>query len=147
MKKFRLLLAVFAAISLVATGAAFGQSAHTSSASTVVTTKSTSLGVILASGGKTLYTNMSGCGGGCLQIWPALKAKGTLKATGKAKAADLGKRNGQVTYKGHPLYTFSTDPTGTSGEASNGFYVVSPSGSLITHAAKTGGSSTTSSSW
>jgi predicted lipoprotein with Yx(FWY)xxD motif len=147
MKHFKLLLAASAAISLVATGTAFGQSAHTSGASTTVTTKSTSLGVILVtSSGMTLYSNPAGCSGGCLSIWPALKAKGTLKAGGKAKVADLGKRNGDVTYKGHMLYTFASAPTGTSGEGQGGFSVVSPSGSLITKAPRSGGSST-SSSW
>ena len=147
MNKLKLLGTASAVTLLAGAGAAFGESAHASSASTVVKTKTTSLGTILATGsGKTLYADTGSCTGGCLQIWPPLKAKGTLKAEGKAKAADLGKMNGQVTYKGHLLYTFASDATGTSGEGTGGFYVVSPSGSLITKAPLTTSSGSSSSS-
>ncbi len=63
----------------------------------------------------------------------ATSAKPT--AAGKAKASDLGTiKHGkatQVTYGGHPLYTFRADSkrSPTSGEGVNGFYLVSPSGS------------------
>jgi predicted lipoprotein with Yx(FWY)xxD motif len=137
------LLAAASALTVLAGGAAtaFGQSAHASAARTIVATKSTSLGMILVTGsGQTLYADKQRCTGGCLQIWPPLKANGRLVAKGKAKAADLGKKNGQVTYMGHLLYTFASAPTGTSGEGVGGFYVVSPSGSLITKAAKSTGS-------
>lgn len=145
MNKLWLLAATSAATLLAGGGAALGESAHASSAATVVMTKSTSLGTILATGsGKTLYADTGACTGGCLQIWPPYMAKGKLKAEGQAKAADLGKKNGQVTYDGHLLYTFASDATGTSGEGSGGFYVVGPSGSLIKHAPKSSGSSSSS---
>ncbi|MGD0197583.1 MAG: hypothetical protein ABSC56_06725 [Solirubrobacteraceae bacterium] len=149
MRQLKLLGAATTLLSLAGAGAAFGNSAHASAAATIVTTKSTSLGTILVTGsGKTLYADTGACTGGCLQIWPPLAAKGTLKAEGQAKAADLGKAGGQVTYKGHLLYTFATAQTGTSGEGSGGFYVVSPSGSLVTKAAKsTGGGSSTGGGW
>jgi predicted lipoprotein with Yx(FWY)xxD motif len=110
---------------------------------TVVTTKKTSLGTMLVTGsGKTLYLDVHdkaghpACKGGCLTIWPPLKASGKVTAAGGAKKADLGtiKISGgvkQVTYDKHPLYLFATAATGTSGEGVNGFYVVSPSGSKI----------------
>ncbi len=143
-------------------GVAFGSSAHASSASTTVSAKMTSLGTILVtSSGKTLYLDKAdkpphfACTGGCLSIWPILKANGTLKATGGAKAADLGKVKGpggeQVTYKGHPLYTFVSDSKSnpTSGQGQNGFYVVSPSGSMITKSTRATSSSgsTQSTGW
>jgi len=145
MKVHRFLLVSVALGALALAGSAFGQSAH-SSAATVVTTEKTSLGTILVtSSGRSLYLDVAdkpghpACTGGCLSIWPPLKASGTLKAAGGAKAADLGtiKIAGgikQVTYKGHPLYTFASDTKSgqTSGEGQNGFYVVSPSGSKIT---------------
>ena len=145
MKVHRFLLVSVALGALALAGSAFGQSAH-SSAATVVTTEKTSLGTILVtSSGRSLYLDVAdkpghpACTGGCLSIWPPLKASGTLKAAGAAKAADLGtiKIAGgikQVTYKGHPLYTFASDTKSgqTSGEGENGFYVVSPSGSKIT---------------
>ena len=151
MRLHRLLLVSVALGALVLTGSALGQSAH-SSAATVVTTGKTSLGTILVtSSGRSLYLDVAdkpghpACTGGCLSIWPPLKASGTPKAAGGAKAADLGtvKIAGgikQVTYKGHPLYTFASDTKSgqTSGEGENGFYVVSPSGSKITKATKTG---------
>jgi predicted lipoprotein with Yx(FWY)xxD motif len=119
------------------------QSAHSASA-TVVTTKKTSFGWILVTGsGKTLYLDARdkvghpACKGGCLSIWPPMKASGTVKVSGRAKAADLGsiKIAGgvkQVTYNKHPLYTFATAATGTSGEGVNNFFLVSPSGNKVT---------------
>jgi predicted lipoprotein with Yx(FWY)xxD motif len=122
-----------------------------------VGTKTTPLGTILVTGsGKTLYLDVNdkaghpACRGGCLTIWPPLKASGTLKASGRAKTSALGtiKLAGgikQVTYDKHPLYTFASAATGTSGEGDNGFYVVSPSGSKITKASSTTSSTTTTS--
>jgi len=151
MKQLKLLAVASAAIVLGTAGAAFGESAHVSSAVTIVKTKSTSLGTILVTGsGKTLYADTGSCTGGCLQIWPPLAAKGKLEAKGQAHAAMLGKSHGQVTYHGHLLYTFVSDATGTSGEGSNGFFVVSPSGSLITKAPRStssGSSSSSGSAW
>ena len=121
MRHLKLLVAVGSGVAALAlAGVALGNSAHASAASTTVSAKKTSLGTILVtSSGKTLYLDKSdkpphfACTGGCLSIWPPLKANGTLKATGGAKAADLGKVKGpggeQVTYKGHPLYTFAGD--------------------------------------
>ena len=145
MKVHRFLLVSVALGALALASSALGKSAHASSV-TVVTTKKTSLGTILVtSSGRSLYLDVAdkpghpACTGGCLSIWPPLKASGTLKAAGGAKAADLAtiKIAGgikQVTYKGHPLYTFASDTKSgqTSGEGQNGFYVVSPSGSKIT---------------
>jgi predicted lipoprotein with Yx(FWY)xxD motif len=138
-------------------GAAFASSAHTSAATTVVTTHTTSLGTILETGsGMPLYLDQGdkpphfACTGGCLSIWPVDKAVGTLKATGAAKQSDLGTVKGpggvkMVTYKGHPLYTFTSDSKNTpTGEADDGFYVVSPAGTKIVKTAKS--TTTTSSS-
>jgi predicted lipoprotein with Yx(FWY)xxD motif len=147
-----------AATALAQSGAnsAHRATGHAGAAATV-STKTTSLGTILVTGtGKTLYLDVNdksghpACKGGCLTIWPPLKATGTLKASGSAKSADLGtiKISGgtkQVTYDKHPLYTFASAATGTSGEGENGFYVVSPSGSKVTKASKTTSSTTTTS--
>jgi predicted lipoprotein with Yx(FWY)xxD motif len=148
-RQFLLIPVAVATLALAST--AFAESAHSSAARTVISTHHTSLGTILVTGSdRTLYLDSAGkCTGGCLAIWPALKTSGAPKASGAAKAADLGtiKIAGgkQVTYKGHPLYTFVSDSKGeTSGEGVSGFYVVSPSGSKITKSHKT--STTTSSS-
>ena len=145
MKIHRIVLVAVARGAVTLTGSAFGQSAH-SSAATVVTTKKASLGTILVtSSGQTLYLDSGdkpgkpACTGGCLSIWPPLKASGTPKASGGAKASLLGTTKiaggvKQVTYDGHQLYTFASDTKSnpTSGEGVSGFYVVGPSGSKIT---------------
>ncbi|MGA2756002.1 MAG: hypothetical protein ABSF58_01465 [Solirubrobacteraceae bacterium] len=154
--KIRTVLLVSVALGAFAlASSAFGQSAH-SSAATVVTTKKTSLGTILVtSSGQTLYLDASdkpghpACTRGCLSIWPPLKATGTPKASGGAKASMLGTTKiaggiTQVTYNKHPLYTFASAATGTSGEGENGFYVVSTSGSKIANTTKTTSSSSSS---
>jgi predicted lipoprotein with Yx(FWY)xxD motif len=145
MKRVRLLLVLSTLVVVGAAAAAFGQSAHSSVARAVVTTRHTSLGTILVdSAGQTLYLNTGdkpghfACTGMCAAAWPVLATSGKPKAKGKAKAADLGTiKHGkltQVTYKGHPLYTFTADTTSspTSGQGINSFYVVSPSGNKIT---------------
>jgi len=156
-----LIVAVSGAAALASASVAFGNGAHASSASTVVSAKKTSLGTILVtSSGKTLYVDKAdkpphfACTGGCLSIWPPLKANGTLKAAGGAIAADLGKVKGpggeQVTYKGHPLYTFVSDTKSnpTSGQGQNGFFVVSSTGSMITKSTKaTSSGGSTSAGW
>jgi predicted lipoprotein with Yx(FWY)xxD motif len=156
MKIRRTLLIAVALGTLALAATAVARSAHSASG-TVVTTKKTALGTILVTGsGKTLYLDVNdktghpACKGGCLTIWPPLKASGKVTAAGSAKKADLGtiKISGgikQVTYNKHPLYTFVSAATGTSGEGENGFYVVSPSGAKITkHAATTTTTTTTS---
>jgi predicted lipoprotein with Yx(FWY)xxD motif len=160
MRQLKLLIAVSVVATMASAGVALGNGAHASAASTVVSAKKTSLGMVLVTGsGQTLYADSAeepphfACTGGCLKIWPPLKANGTLKATGGAVAADLGKTKGpggeQVTYKGHPLYTFVSDTKSnpTSGQGQNGFDVLSPSGSMITKTTKSTTSSTPAAGW
>jgi predicted lipoprotein with Yx(FWY)xxD motif len=156
MKRLTMLLfALAGAVALAGAGTAIGHTAHASAASVVVKTRQTKYGPILVTGAnRTLYLDVGdkpphfACKGGCLAAWPALKATGPLKAQGAAKAANLGSvKDGTfkiVTYNRHPLYLFASDSgTAITGEGVNGFYVVSPSGSKITHAVST---TTTSSS-
>ena len=83
------------------------------------------------------------CSGACAQAWPPATNTGTPKASGAVKASLLGttKRadgSSEVTYAGHPLYTFAgdTQPGQTTGQGSNGFgapwWVVTPAGTLET---------------
>jgi predicted lipoprotein with Yx(FWY)xxD motif len=157
----RILLALVALGALMLVSSAFAQSAHSSKATVVVTTKKTSLGTILVtSSGRTLYLDSAdkqghpACTGSCLSIWPPLKASRTMKASGSAKTADLGTTKiaggiKQVTYKGHPLYTFVSDTKSgqTSGEGQNGFYAVSPSGSKVAKPTKKTSPTSTSSGY
>jgi predicted lipoprotein with Yx(FWY)xxD motif len=158
MKPLRILLLVstVAALGAGAT-AAFGHTAHSAGAAATVKSASSKYGTILVtSAGKTLYLDAGdkpphfACTAGCLQAWPPLVSSGKPKAAGKVKASMLGTvKNGkltQVTYNGHPLYSFASDSSGNkvSGEGVNGFFVVGPSGAKITHAPSS--STTTSSS-
>ena len=123
MRRLQLLLALSSIAVLGVATAASGQPAHSSASHTVVTTKQTSLGTILVtSSGQTLYLDVGdkaghfACTGQCAAAWPVLSTSGAPKAAGKAKASDLGTvKHGkatQVTYSGHPLYTFTADTKG-----------------------------------
>ena len=122
-----------------------------SGAASTLSTKTSSLGTFLVDAkGRTLYLwnadkgSMSTCTGACAQAWPPLTTTGTPKASGAVKSSLLGttKRSDgsrEVTYAGHPLYTFAgdTQPGQTTGEGSNGFgapwWVVSPAGKALKH--------------
>jgi predicted lipoprotein with Yx(FWY)xxD motif len=133
-------------------GAAPPSNSNTSSSSgaaSVVGTKTTSLGTFLVDGtGRTLYLwdadhgSKSTCSGACAQAWPPLTTTATPKAGGAVKASLLGttKRadgSSEVTYAGHPLYTFAGDTQAgqTTGQGSNGFgapwWVVTPAGKAL----------------
>ena len=149
MKKFAAILAV----SIAAAGAG---TAIAGSAPWVKTGK-TSLGTVLTNAsGRTLYLfegdtkTKLGCNGGCLKAWPPLLASGSASAAGGAsKSALATTRRGsskQVTYDGHPVYTYSGDSKAGQvwgeGLKLNGklWYAISPSGIAMT-ASKGGGSS------
>lgn len=107
------------------------------------------LGTFLTtSSGRTLYLftadkgGKSACNGGCAQAWPPLTSTGTPKATGGAKKSLMStiKRSDgsrQVTYGGHPLYTYVQDSAAgqTTGQGLNVFgglwWVVGTNGKLI----------------
>ena len=132
-------------------GAAKPSASNTSNSSGAasVGTKSSSLGTFLVdANGRTLYLwdadhgSKSTCSGACAQAWPPLTTTATPKASGAVKASLLGttKRadgSSEVTYAGHPLYTFAGDTQAgqTNGQASNGFgapwWVVTPAGKAL----------------
>ena len=118
-------------------------------ASTVVSTANTGLGRILVnSRGHTLYAfgkdrnGKSSCTGMCASFWPPLIAAGKTHAAAGVKASLLGKTRRadgrmQVTYKGHPVYTFVQDKQKgqTKGEGVNAFggvwHAISPAGNVV----------------
>ena len=132
-------------------GAAKPSTSNTSNSSGTasVSTKTSSLGTFLVDGnGRALYLwdadhgSMSTCSGACAQAWPPVTTTGTPKASGAVKASLLGttKRadgSSEVTYAGHPLYTFAGDTQAgqTNGQGSNGFgapwWVVTPAGKAL----------------
>jgi predicted lipoprotein with Yx(FWY)xxD motif len=106
--------------------------------------------------GHTLYLfehdkgGKSACVGKCATFWPPLLTTGKPTAMSGIKASLLGttrRADGrlQVTYHGHPLYSFVKDARAgqMTGEAVNAFggewYVISPAGVKIEK--KSGGSS------
>jgi predicted lipoprotein with Yx(FWY)xxD motif len=118
-------------------GAAAPKATSSSTSASVVSTKTSSLGTFLVdASGRALYLwdadhgSMSACTAACAQAWPP------LTTTGTTKRAD-GSR--EVTYAGHPLYTFSGDTQAgqTTGEGNNGFgapwWVVTPGGAALQH--------------
>ena len=130
---------VFSAAALaaaVALAAASGAGAQGSGAKIV--TRRTSLGTILVdSRGFTLYAfsrdgrDADACVrvAGCIQIWPAVTTTGKPAAGPGAKASLLGTipyRGSlkQVTYAGHPLYTY----TGDEGPGDTDYVGISDSG-------------------
>jgi predicted lipoprotein with Yx(FWY)xxD motif len=116
--------------------------------------RGTSLGRILVnSQGRTLYLfkkdarGKSRCAGACAKFWPPLRASGKPTAGRGLSASKLGtiKRSDgkpQVTYNGHPLYTFQQDTRAgqTNGQGLTAFgaswFTLSPAGNQISgHAA------------
>jgi predicted lipoprotein with Yx(FWY)xxD motif len=114
--------------------------------------ESSSLGKILDDGqGRTLYLfqgdtgTKSNCSGACATNWPPLtSAKPTVGKGASASMVGTTKRSDgktQVTYNGHPLYTFTGDngPGDTSGQGVNAFgglwYALSPAGQQVTASA------------
>lgn len=101
--------------------------------------------IIVDSKGFTLYDfhkdkgTTSACYGGCAQVWPPLITEGDPQAGEGAMASKLGttkRKDGttQVTYAGHPLYTYTADtkPGDTKGNDFSSFgaewYALQPSG-------------------
>jgi predicted lipoprotein with Yx(FWY)xxD motif len=107
----------------------------TSGAAATVGVANTGLGKILIDPhGRTLYLfqkdsgTTSACTGACASAWPPLRANGKPTAGSGANASLLGttaRSDGasQVTYNGHPLYTFTSDqkPGDTNGQGVNAF--------------------------
>jgi predicted lipoprotein with Yx(FWY)xxD motif len=127
----------------------YGAPAAGSSGTGSVALASSKLGNILVDGkGRTLYLfeadkrTSSTCDGACASAWPPLATTGKPTAGSGVSASKLGttKRadgTAEVTYNGHPLYTFSGDkaPGQTTGQGSQAFgaewYALSAAGNTI----------------
>jgi predicted lipoprotein with Yx(FWY)xxD motif len=114
-----------------------------------------SLGTILIdSQGRTLYLfgkdsgTKSACSGACASAWPPLRDSGKPTAGTGLNASSLGTTsrsdgNPQVTYNGHPLYTFVMDqkPGDAKGQGVTAFggswFTLNSSGNQVTAAAPT----------
>jgi predicted lipoprotein with Yx(FWY)xxD motif len=153
MRARSLLLLSIAALAAVAalavlTGSA-GAAPKASGKAATVDVRKTKLGTVLVDArGRTLYdfvkdkNGKSACAGACAKFWPPLMTTGKPKAGKGVRAKLLGttkRSNGtQVTYDGHPLYTYAGDKKAgqTSGQGSTNFgaawWVLAPNGHQIT---------------
>jgi predicted lipoprotein with Yx(FWY)xxD motif len=108
--------------------------------------------------GRTLYlferdtATKSNCSGACAKQWPPATLGGTSTSgpgIDRHKFGSIMRSDGsrQLTYGGHPLYTFAGDssPGDAKGQGSKAFgaewYALSPSGKPIESESKSGGSS------
>jgi predicted lipoprotein with Yx(FWY)xxD motif len=123
--------------------------AVTASATRVSAARTSAGTILLAPNGHTLYAfsrdkkNKDVCVtiSGCAGVWPMLTAKGGVSAGPGVKQSLLGtitvKGKKQVTYDGHPLYTYTGDDgkkdTAYIGVSALGgtWPAVSPTGSLV----------------
>jgi len=142
-------LAVAACGSSSGGGYGGGSSAAKSSGKGSVALATTKLGKVLVDGkGRTLYLfeadkgPMSACAGACASVWPPLKTTGNPSAGPGVAASKLGTikhADGatEITYNGHPLYTYAGDsaPGQTSGQGLDDYgaewYALSAGGSKI----------------
>jgi predicted lipoprotein with Yx(FWY)xxD motif len=116
---------------------------------TVTLTKGAQGSYLAGASGRALYLwvadakGKSSCSGACAGAWPPLTGTAKPAAGPGVNAADLGtisRSDGtkQVTYNGHPLYYFVSDPHSgtTKGQGSDSFgakwWLVAPSGAAIT---------------
>jgi predicted lipoprotein with Yx(FWY)xxD motif len=131
----------------------------TSTRSATVQVANTHLGKVLVdSSGRTLYlftkdsAKKSACSGMCASFWPPLHTGGKPAAGSGVTASLLGtvKRSdgtSQVTYHGHPLYSFAKDtkPGEVNGEGVTAFggswFAVSPAGNRVSPPSKAGAGS------
>ena len=125
---------------------------------TLVSVHKTALGKVLVDArGHTLYlfekdkNRMSSCNGACVAYWPAILSAAKPRAGAGVRASLLGRTTRadgrrQVTYAGHPLYTFVGDRRAgqTTGEGLTDFGAawdaISPNGQPIEPKAPVSGS-------
>jgi predicted lipoprotein with Yx(FWY)xxD motif len=130
-------------------GSAYGAATPAAKNAATVSTRSTGLGTVLVDGqGRTLYLfekdngTTSSCAGACASVWPPLSTTGKGAAgdglpAGKLRSTKRSDGTTQLTYAGHPLYTYAGDgkPGDVKGQGLNQFgakwYVLAPSGHKI----------------
>ena len=158
-------LAVAVAAIAVASSSSSKKSSSAASSTATIKLRSTSLGkIVVDSKGRTLYlfekdkNGKSACSGQCAANWPPALVTGKPKVGSGLSASKVGTttRSGgkhQVTYGGHPLYTFIVDkgkPGSVKGEGLKAFgaewYVVGANGKKVEHGSSKSSASTSTSS-
>jgi predicted lipoprotein with Yx(FWY)xxD motif len=164
MRRFLALGLAPAALAIIAAGCGGGSQSGTTSAgpygaarpaprtagATVATARTTLGPTLVDAQGRTLYLfekdkgSASSCSGTCASVWPPLTTGAKALAGGGVTAAKLGstkRADGktEVTYAGHPLYTYAGDaqPGQLKGQGLDQFgaawYALAPSGHKIDH--------------
>jgi predicted lipoprotein with Yx(FWY)xxD motif len=151
-------LAALAAAGGITAASASGSTPTTSTTSTSAASKNTAQAtvrtasvtvagktetILVNSQGLPLYTyrpdtaTRSLVTGGLAQLWPPLTSPAVAGAGVTGKVAVLKDVNGQqVTYNGHPLYTFADDHAGqVTGQGVQNFFVATPGIASITMSA------------
>ena len=151
MKRPRIILAGVALAAVAAAGGITAASASSSTPSTATSAASKSSmsatvrtasanvagkteTILVSSHGLPLYiyrpdtATKSFVTGGLAQLWPPLTSPAVAGARVTGKVAVLNDVNGQqVTYNGHPLYTFADDHAGqVTGQGVQNFFVATP---------------------
>jgi predicted lipoprotein with Yx(FWY)xxD motif len=109
--------ALLAAASVIAVAAIASASGSTSRAATVKEGSALGKTVLVNRAGLTLYSLSAEthghfiCTGNCVSLWHPLVVRHGQKPTGHSGLSSIRRPGGQtqVTYKGKPLYTFSSD--------------------------------------
>lgn len=119
--------------------------------------RTSNLGAILEDPkGRTLYLfkkdsgTRSACSGACAQFWPPLRANGRVApgvglTAGKLSTSPRSDGRPQVTYNGHPLYTYTGDhkPGDTNGQGLSAFgaswFALSAAGNQVSGTGSGGG--------
>jgi predicted lipoprotein with Yx(FWY)xxD motif len=168
-KKIQVLIVAVALSAAALVAAIFGDASSAAhqkvSKGALVSSHKTRLGGVLTDArGHTLYLfekdkrGMSSCYGACVAYWPAVVTGAKPRAGAGVRASLLGvtkRADGrrQVTYAGHPLYTFIGDrkPGQTAGEGLNNFGAawdaIAPNGQSIEPGAPASGSSGNGYGW
>ena len=153
------LLLVAAALVAAILGDTSSAAAQKAPKGALISVHKTALGRVLVDGrGHTLYLfekdkkGMSSCNGACTAYWPAVISAAKPRAGAGVRASLLGRTSRadgrrQVTFAGHPLYTFVGDTKAgqTTGEGLTDFGAawdaVAPNGQSIEPNAPTAGHS------
>ena len=133
------------AVSAGGSSASSTPSASPAAVSATVRTAPTAVGgktetILVNGGGLPLYfyrpdtATRSLVTGGLAQLWPPLTSAAPTAAGANGKLSVLNDVNGhQVTYNGHPLYTFAGDHAGqVAGQGVQNFFVATPGLTPIT---------------
>jgi predicted lipoprotein with Yx(FWY)xxD motif len=128
MRHPKIIIASLGLAAVAAVGGITAASVGSSSAASVSPARATVRTAPATVAGKADTAIRSLVTGGLAQLWPPLTSAAPAATGVSGKLAVLNDVNGQqVTYNGHPLYTFADDAAGqVTGQGVQDFFVVTP---------------------